>query len=292
MAKFARSRRQRHDDTGTGIIDVVVASGLLALMVAVLASLLANVASAQLTVATRRYATTLADDVLGTAIAAGCGTASGYGTAAQAKSLAQNCTWGANDVQSLGDVVTSGPTGTTVACPASVGAGVPGPACYSAPGFSVPIEVGLGFSWAWDHAGPSCASLATGGPVASPPDEVVATVEVLWGDPKVQGEYFSVSRTKLAAPPGVLSTAWAAGGLGAVVVLTTSPAPVGLVVPSWAGTAPSVVSETTYDGTGTCAVFAYVPAGAGYQVWAGQPSNVSASFNVSAGQWAVQDLSA
>src|SRR5579875_1504904 len=59
------------------------------------------------------------------------------------------------------------------------------------------------------------ASVTNGEAVASPPDELVTTSTVAWLD---KYAYQEVSHTDISQPPDVLSTGWAAGGLGMIAV--------------------------------------------------------------------------
>ncbi len=284
-------------DTGMGLVDVVVATGLFGTLALSLAVLLAGVSRAQLAAGTERYAAVVAQDVLAQAEAYGCGAASGYGSAAQAQVLATQCTWGTSDVQSLGDVLLADPTDGTLSCPASLSGGVPGPACYQVPGTATELSVGLSFAWSWSTNQPDLSSLANGQAVAAPPDELVSSVQVDWPSLGPAGEAHQLTQRRVEAPPGVLTTAWDAGGMGmvAVDVAGNAPTPVGLVVPGWASAdppVPAIVSVSQPSAAGNWAVFGYVPATDGYQAWGGTAGNLSPTFSVAPGDWAVVQISA
>ena len=289
----------RHrDEAGTGLVDVVVATGLLSLLVAVTAGLLAGVGKAQIYVATHRYAQVVADDMLTQAGAATCGAATGYGTATDALVLASHCTYGYRATKSLGDVLTTNSSGALVDCPSlhyqPAYPGLPGPACYQVPATRLQMAAGLNFAWSWSGGAPACSSLSNG-QTAAAPSALMATATVAW-----QGhggsQWDEETATRVEPVPGLLASAWATGAMGAVAVEVTgatSPTPVGLVVPSWAQATP-VPPDPLFLATpqtgGSCALFAFVPAGQGYEAWAGSPSGPEPSFNVEPGQWTVVDI--
>lgn len=291
---MGRLSPRRRGEAGTGLVDVVVATGLLSVLVGVTASLLAGVGRAQLTVATRRYAEVVADNMASQAVSLGCGGATGYGTASQADALASRCAYGADRVVSLGDVLGVTASGTPVDCPNVAYQGLPGPACYNVPGLDRQMSAGLHLSWGFSGGAPACSS-SLNGQAATPPDDLVATSTVTWADQS--GQPSSVQATRVAPVPATLASAWAVGDMGAVAVSVnvTGPSPpsvtpVGLVVPSWAQ-APSpppdpITLVGLKNGSG-CAIFAYVPAGSGYQVWVGSPSNLLQVPTVNSGEWTV-----
>ena len=284
--------RLRRDEAGTGLVDVVVATGLLSLLVVVTAGLLAGVGQAQLFVATRRYAEVVADDMLAQAGAAGCGAATGYGTPTDALVLASRCAYGYRATRSLGDVLSANQSGGLVGCPSlhyqSAYPGLPGPACYQVPATHLRMAAGLSFTWSWPGGPPACSALASG-QAAVAPSALVATATVAWPS-KVAGQWDEVTAQRVEPVPGLLASAWAAGGLGAVAV-TGAPGPVGLVVPSWAQATPAppdpqLLAAPQQTG-GACALFPFVPAGPGYQAWAGSATGTSKPFSVEPGQWTV-----
>ncbi|GEM_PF-3356918 len=277
------ARRGADRDAGTGMIDVLVASTILSVLVVVIGVLLAVAARSELTSSTSSSATVLAANVAAQASANGCGAATGYGTPSEAGGLAASCTFGKNGVSSLGDVAMPGTGQGEAYCP-SQAQGVPGPACYPIPGLGTYYTVGLSFSWAWASGAPDLASVTNGEAVASPPDELVTTSTVAWLD---KYAYQEVSHTDISQPPDVLSTGWAAGGLGMIAVKVGQQEPVGLVVPNWPSSSPGpIVTSTCTSGQGCFAVFPYVPAGSGYQVWAGQSSQlIATSLTVTGGEW-------
>jgi hypothetical protein len=290
-------------EAGTGLVDVVVATGLLSVLVAATAGLLAGVGRAQLAVATRRYGEVVADNMVANAVAAGCGAVTGYGTVAQANDVASRCVYGANQVQSLGDVLDAGDvlgegsSGSPVPCPQQGYSpdGLPGPACYYVPGLAQELSAGITFQWGFSGGAPTCSQLSDGATVSTVPDSLLATSSVSWADRS--GTTWTERASRVEPVPGALTAAWAAGGLGAIAVEVTGaagPVPVGLVPPSWSQAAspppgPVMLAEPQ-GGGGYCAVFAFVPAGSGWQVWAGSPSNLSGTFAVTAGEWAVESL--
>lgn len=289
--------RHGRGDAGTGLVDVIVATGLLSVLVAVTAGLLAGVGKAQLVVATRSYAGVLAQDMLAQAEAMGCGAATGYGTVVDASILTSRCEYGYRRTPSLGDVLLGNQSGP-VACPPyhyePAYPGLPGPACYQVPGMDLRMSGGLSFEWAWPGGTPQCSTLSNGEAVGSPPSALDATATVAW--PDQAGQWQQVSATSVEPVPPLLASAWAIGGLGAVAVDVSGGSgavPVGLVVPAWSqATLPSPMLLAEPQMGGACALFAYVPAGQGYQVWAGSATNVSAPFTVAGGQWAVADIGA
>lgn len=266
------------------MIDVLVATTIMSVLVVVIGTLLAVAARSELTSTTSTYAATLASDIASEASASGCGAATGYGTSAEAGKLATACTFGGNGVSSLGDIALPG-TGTGEAyCPAQA-AGLSGPACYKTPGLGTFYSAGTSFSWGWANAAdaPDLAAISNGQAVQSPPDELVTKAVVAWRD---KGTYQESSRTEISAPPAVLTTGWASGGMGAVVVQVPKSGPVGLIVHGWPSSDPGpIVTASCANGPGCYAVFAYVPAGSDYQVWTGQSSDVSGQFSVTGGQW-------
>lgn len=266
------------------MIDVLVATTIMSVLVVVIGTLLAVAARSELTSTTSTYAATLASDVASEASASGCGAATGYGTGAEAGKLATTCTFGSNGASSLGDIALPGARADEAYCP-NQAQGLSGPACYKTPGLGTYYSAGTSFSWGWANAAdaPDLAAISNGQAVQSPPDELVTEAVVAWRD---KGSYQEASHTEISAPPAVLTTGWASGGMGAVVVATPDSEPVGLMVHGWPASAPGpIVTSSCSGGAGCYAVFAYVPAGADYQVWAGQSSNVSAQFSVVGGQW-------
>ena len=269
------------------MIDVLVASTIFSVLVVVVGTLLALAARSDLTSSTRTYGGNLAASIVSEATASRCGAATGYGTSAEASSLAGLCTWGQSSVSSLGDVAMPGVGQYEALCPSpappSPAQGVPGPACYQVTGLNTYYTAGLSFSWEWAAGGPDLATISNGEAVASPPDELVANAVVGWRD---GGAYVETSRTDISSPPSVLTSGWAGGGMGVVLVAgLTSGEPVGLVVTGWSES-PIVTATCPTPGQGCSAyaVFAYVPAGS-YQVWAGQSTNLLPRFSVIGGQW-------
>jgi hypothetical protein len=282
------------------MIDVLMAAGLLSALVIVIASLLAVSARSELASSTSSYANVLASNMASQASANGCGAATGYGPGSggssygsgtssgptNATQLYQDCgfgttgTGGGPNVYAIGDIAGPG----TARCP-SQSTVLPGPACYTVAGMSMTWTAGLSFSWGWSTGGPDLASITGGQAVQSPPDEVITTSTVSW---RTGSSYQDVSHTVISPPPNVLVTGWQAGGLGAVLVDAgaSSSTPVGLVVPGWPSQAPGPV-VTSHNGY---AVFPYVPAGAGYRVWDGVKSHLSAPVTVNGGQWSVVPL--
>lgn len=291
--------RLRRDDAGTGLVDVVVATGLLSLLVAATAGLLAGVGQAQVYVATRHYAEVVADDMLTKADAAGCGAATGYGTAPDALLLASHCTYGYRATKSLGDVVLSGSSGAVAGCPDTgytpAYPGLPGPACYQVPATDLRMSAGLNFAWSWPGGAPPCSTLSQG-QAAVAPSAMAATATVAWQGHSA-GQWDDETATRVEPVPDLLASAWATGGMGAVAVQVTGATgstPVGLVVPSWAQATPAppdpLLMAAPQTG-GACALFAFVPAGQGYKVWAGSSSNATPQpFTVEPGQWSVVNV--
>lgn len=262
------------------MIDVLVASSILSVLVIVIGALLAIAARSELASSTSSYATVLASDVASQASADGCGAATGYGTSSEATTLAGSCTFGPDNVSSLGDIALPGAGVSEAYCPAQA-QGVPGPACYPVPGLGTYYTVGLSFSWQWAEGGPDLATITSGEQVAAPPNEIVTRAVVGWRD---KGTYQEASHMVITQPPAALSTGWAAGGMGMVAVQVGQSEPVGLVVPGWSYD--PIVTSNCVSSQGCHAVFAYVPSGTGYQVWSGQSSNLSPQFSVKGGEWA------
>ena len=276
------SRRGADRDAGTGMIDVLVASTILSVLVVVIGALLAVAARSELTSSTSSYATVLAADVASQAASDGCGAATGYGTASEASTLATSCTFSPGNTSSLGDIALPGTGQDEAYCPAQA-QGVPGPACYPVPGLGTYYTTGLSFSWSWASGAPDLASISDGEKVTGPPpDELITTSVVGWRD---KGVYQKTSHMVVSQPPAALSTGWAAGGMGIVLVKVGQSEPVGLVVTGWPVADPGpIVTATCTSGQGCFAVFPYVPAGT-YQVWAGQSSNPAQSVTVTGGEW-------
>lgn len=272
------------------MIDVLVASSIMSLLVVAVGGLLAVTARSELASSTTTHASTLAASIANQAAALGCGDATGYGTSNEAGKLTTSCTWGTNyPVSSLGDIAMPGQTGAQCGSAAQSVASpgvVPGPACYVVPGLRAYDQAGLGFQWAWSSSRPNLAAVHSGQSVSSPPDELVTTAVVEWQD---HGQK-EVAHRVISAVPDVLSTAWATGGMGMVVVSVPVNEPVGLDVPDWPQADPGPIVTPTHVGDGWYAVFAYVPAGHGYTVWAGQGGGLSATFTVSEGSWTAQSV--
>lgn len=275
-------RRGADRDSGTGMIDVLVASTILSVLVVVIGGLLAVSARSELTSSTSSYAAVLAADIASQAASDDCGAATGYGTSSEASNLAASCTFGKNNTSSLGDIALPGTGLEEAYCPAQA-QGVPGPACYPVPGLGTYYTAGLSFSWSWASGSPDLASISNGDPVTSPPDEIITHAVVGWRD---KGVYQQTSHMVISQPPAALSTGWAAGGMGNVLVAVGQSEPVGLVVTGWPVADPGpIVTATCTSGQGCYAVFAYVPAGT-YKVWTGQSSNVlPPSIIVTGGTW-------
>jgi len=283
----------RHDEAGTGLIDVMMATGLLTTLVLLLTSMFASVSKIEMQSSVERYATVVANEVLDKAIANGCGVATGYGDASgnaplSPSRLAQQCTWGSNGISVLGNVA----SGAVDSNCQAVGqpSGIPGPACFQVDGISRPLGVGLMFHWAWANGTPVFQMT---GMTGSPPDEVVDQVTVEWQPPGAASPYIA-QRQRVQPVPATLTTAWQTGSLGMVLVEilnSASPEPVGLVVPTWqqAGVTGPIVESQEQDGA-FWAVFPYVPIGGGYKVWVGSSSDMSGAFSVVSTKWTTVSL--
>ena len=276
------------------MIDVLIASGIMSLLVVVVGGLLAVTARSELASSISSDAAVTASDIASEASALGCGAATGYGTGAQASSLLSACAWGPNGgpyVHSLGDVAGPGLLGPSTAyCPAQA-QDLPGPACYPVPGLAgASLTVGVDFSWEWSVPSAQATDLATvldGSKVTSPPDVLVTKAVVAWQDGTNRDSHAEVSYTVRSALPNVLSTGWAAGGMGVVVVdLGTSPeVSVRLDMPSTSGWPTGPVVTSYAQGGSQYAVFPYVPAGS-YQVQVLGGAQ-SPAFPVGGGKWSV-----
>jgi len=280
---------KRRNEDGTGMLDVIVATSLMSVFILVVSSLLASATHSELTSALRADAIALASDVASQAVADGCGTVTGYGSLSGAQAIQSRCNFGDAggnmQVSTLGDVAMPGVDGNyTAFCPIRASE-LPGPACYRVPGTTALMTAGVSYSWRWSSNTPDLGGIFDGQPVSSPPDELLVQSAVAWG---VNGDYTIVDHVARASPPDLLSSGWATGGMGMVLVDisgVTSPVPVGLLVPGWGEVSPMV---TSYQQNGQqFGVFAYIPVGSGYRVWAGAPGNTSADFTVRGGEWSV-----
>lgn len=242
------------DEAGSGLVDVMIGFLIFTVVIAMSAVLMRNIGTAGANVQANQQAITTAESVLSQERAFGCGAATGYGTSAGAQALLTSCTFGQNKVQSYGDW-----TGAT----------------YNTGAFTEVVSAHN--AWGWSSGGPSCA-MATGTPVAAPPNELTRVVQANWRDHHIAGATHSRVLTYVSSTPAVLMQGWQVGGLGGIAVQASAGTPVSLSVPGW----PAAVQTDAQ--AGGCAWFPYVPAAGGYSVSVG---GTVTQATVAAGQWTV-----
>jgi len=286
----------RRDERGDGLIDVMVGVLIFGILAAAIVATLTTLDRVTASVSGSSQASALATRLLSDAQAGGCGQATGGTSPANAQATLARCTWGANKVSSLADVVaTDGSaapslcTDTDYATQAPADATGTG-ACYRIAHRTYTASLRFAWGWAVPPSGQSASTWSacqiTQGEVYNSPTELLRTAVIRWPDHRLSATAFH-SRTvdETGAVPAALETESAAGGVGGLVVTVNStiPADVGLVVP---GLPAPIVEQTAPSAGGECVTFPFLPpAAAGYEVWVGNTSNLYTSPAVAAGTW-------
>lgn len=246
----------RRDESGSGLVDVIVGFLVFAILIALSATLMQNIGTQGADVQANQQAITTAESVLAQERALGCGAVTGYGTASAAAAVWSDCTFGRGGQHVTGYGDWSG-------------------AVYTTGAFTETVKSSS--SWGWSEGAPSCSGLTTGTQVATPPNVLTRTVVAAWRDHHISGNH-TRTLTYTSSTPPILAQGWDVGGLGAIAVQASAGTVVSLSVPGWSNPITTAVQP------GGCAWLPYVPAGSGYVVDVnGTPTTVS----VGPGQWTV-----